>query len=159
MIFPFIENKVNILRLKKNSNCTTTLGFLELLQNLRWVIIQDCAVLTKQEKGKHVVFNIFPHIFKSELCDYYSNKIMDYHAHCEKRSTASVYCHCFTSCKSCLKNQTNAIYKNGESIKKVYVDLSDIMKGIHRKMLMVILVLHWNLLLNILVNINHQRMH
>ena len=28
MIFPFIESKLNILRLKKNSNCTTSLGFL-----------------------------------------------------------------------------------------------------------------------------------
>ena len=65
MIFPFIENKLNILRLKKNSNCTTSLKFLELLQNLRWVMIQDCAVLIKKEKCEHVIFNMFPHIFIS----------------------------------------------------------------------------------------------
>ena len=66
MLFPFIENKLNILRLKMNSNCTTALGFLELLQNLRLVIIQHCAILTKQEKREHFIFKIFPRIFKSE---------------------------------------------------------------------------------------------
>ena len=40
----------------------TALGFLELLQNLRWAIIQDCAVLTKKEQRGHVIFAMFPHI-------------------------------------------------------------------------------------------------
>ena len=32
--------------------------------------------------------------------------------------------------KSCLRNQTNASYENGKSIKKLDVDLSDLMKVI-----------------------------
>jgi len=131
MIFPFIENKLNILRLKKNSNCTTALGFLELLQNLRWVIIQDCAILTKQEKREHVLFNMFPHIFKSELFHDFSNKMMEHVSHCEKKNPLSQSVDLvLPGVKSCLKNQTNAIYENGKSIKKVDVDLSDLMKVI-----------------------------
>ena len=38
MIFTFIENKLDMLRLTKEE-CPTAKGFLELLQNLRWVII------------------------------------------------------------------------------------------------------------------------
>ena len=60
MIFNFIENKLDIIRLKKDN--PTALGFLELLQNLRWVIIQDCAVLTKKEQRDHIIFAMFPHI-------------------------------------------------------------------------------------------------
>lgn len=50
MIFPFIENKLNILRFKKNSNYTIA---------LRWVIIQDCAILVNKEEREYVIFNIF----------------------------------------------------------------------------------------------------
>ena len=35
------------------------------------------VLLTKQEKHKHVVCNVFPHICKSELFDDYSNKTID----------------------------------------------------------------------------------
>ena len=47
MIFTFIENKLDMLRLTKEE-CPTAKGFLELLQNLRWVITRDCAVLKKK---------------------------------------------------------------------------------------------------------------
>ena len=42
IIFHFIENKLNIILLKKTSN-PTGLGFLETLQNFKSVIIQDCT--------------------------------------------------------------------------------------------------------------------
>ena len=48
----------------------------------------------------------------------------------KKKSTVSVCRPCFARCKKLLKNQTNAIYENGKSIKKVDVDLSDLMKVI-----------------------------
>ena len=83
MIFPFIDNKLKILNLKKCPN-PTALRFLEMLQNLRSVIIQDCATLTL--KLKHVILNKFPHIFKSDLFLNYSNKMMDYLDFCEKNS-------------------------------------------------------------------------
>ena len=130
MIFPFTENKLNILRLKKNSNCTTALGFLELLQNLRWNIIQDCAILTKQEKREYVVFYMFPRIFKFELFDDYFNKMMDHLAHCEKNPLSQSIDTVLPGVKNYLKNQTNTIYENGKSFKKVDVDLSDLMKVI-----------------------------
>ena len=119
MIFPFIENKLNILRLKKNSNCTTALGFLELLQNLRWVIIQDCAILTKQEKREHVLFNMFPHIFKSELFHDFSNKMMEHVSHCEKKNPLSQSVDLvLPGVKSCLKIKQMLFMKMVKVLKK-----------------------------------------
>ena len=54
---------------------------------------------------------------------------MEHVAHCGKKATLLVYRHCFPGIKL-FKNQTNAIYENGKSIKKVDVDLSDLMKVI-----------------------------
>ena len=76
---------------------------------------------------------MFPHIFKSELFDDYSNKMMDYHylTHCKKKDSPSQSIDTvLPGVKRCLKSQINAIYENGESIKKVDVDLSDLMKVI-----------------------------
>ena len=82
MIFTFIKNKFDMLRLIKEE-CPTAKGLLELLQNLRWVIIQDCAVLKKKEQREHAIFEMFPHIFKSNLFQDFSKKMMDYLGFCE----------------------------------------------------------------------------
>ena len=81
MIFPFIENKLNILRLKKNFNCTTVLWFLELLQNLRWVIIQDC----KKTSFMNEINQCCLHLQRSLLSRADGRTVLDYLANnCEK---------------------------------------------------------------------------
>ena len=128
MIFTFIENKLDMLRLTKEE-CPTAKGFLEMLQNLRWVIIQDCAVLRKKEQREHVIFEMFPHIFKSDLFQDFSEKMMDYLEFCEKKDPlAQSIDNVLPGVKQCLSNQTDAIYENGKSIKKVDVDICDLAK-------------------------------
>ena len=77
MIFTFIENKLDMLRLT-TEECPTAKRFLELSQNLRWVIIQDCTVLKNKEQREHAIFEMFPHIFKFDLFQDFSKKMMDY---------------------------------------------------------------------------------
>ena len=65
---------------------------------------------------------MFPHIFKSELFHDYSNKMMEHFAYCEKIPLSQSKDNVLPGVNSCLKNQTNSIFENGKSIKKVDVN-------------------------------------
>ena len=71
-IFPWIDA---IMSNKEINSYETSKGFLVLLRNLRWVILQDAAILIKVHDRKHVIFNTFPDIFDSVLFNDYAVKL------------------------------------------------------------------------------------
>ena len=75
MIFPWIER---ILGDEQIHSYETAKAFLVFLRNLRWVILQDAAVLTKVHGRKHILFDSFPNIFKSDLFNDYAGKLLEY---------------------------------------------------------------------------------
>ena len=48
------------------------------LKNLRWVLLQDAAILIKVHGRSHCIFNIFEDIFQSELFNDYADKVLQY---------------------------------------------------------------------------------
>ena len=62
-IFPWIEHITAKCNLKDRP---TARAFLNMLRNMRWVILQDAAVMLSVDKRQHVLFEIFP-VFKMLL--------------------------------------------------------------------------------------------
>jgi hypothetical protein len=71
MIFPWIEGVKEATAL-----ASTTKGFLDLLKNLRWVIIQDCAILIGKHNRTHIFFDMRADIFNSELFKEYTQLLI-----------------------------------------------------------------------------------
>ena len=68
MIFPWIKDEIKKISSKFNP---TTIGFLTLLKNLRWSIIQDYAVLIEIYNREHVLFrDIKTYISIKSIIDY-----------------------------------------------------------------------------------------
>ena len=55
---------------------STNKGFLEMLVNMSWVILQDCKLLIGKYKRCHLMFDTFPEIFRSDLFKYFAIKLM-----------------------------------------------------------------------------------
>ena len=72
MLFPWIEDSMDKISSKFN---LTVIGFLTLLKNLRWLNIQDCAVLIGVHNRCHVLFRDMKEIFKSKLLIDYTYKM------------------------------------------------------------------------------------
>ena len=65
LIFPWIEH----ITAKSNlENRPTARAFLNMLRNMRWVILQDAAVMLNVDKRQHVLFEVFS-VFKMLLFD------------------------------------------------------------------------------------------
>ena len=73
LLFPWIENKLLTVNPSDNS---TAYAFLMLIKNLRWVIIQDSAILLGKYKRKHFIFKKYESIFESELFLDYQRKML-----------------------------------------------------------------------------------
>ena len=73
-IFPWIEADMD----KLPCECTTARAFLQLLVNLRWVIIQDCAVMIGEYKRTHFIFKHMCHVFESNSFRSYTNELLDH---------------------------------------------------------------------------------
>ena len=56
----------------------TALGFLTLIKNLRWVILQDAAVMMAKGERNHYIFVKFKHVFDSPAFHDFSIKIMQH---------------------------------------------------------------------------------
>ena len=73
MIFPWIEEVEKSCNLEERHSAR---GFLNYLLNLRWVIIQDCAVMIGINKRKHFIFEKMNHIFGTDLFKDYMEKMI-----------------------------------------------------------------------------------
>ena len=71
-IFPWVDDVLNDNGITKFD---TAKSFLELLRNLRWVILQDAALLTTVYGRKHCMFSNSPEIFESDLFKDYANDL------------------------------------------------------------------------------------
>ena len=68
IIFPWIKDAIKKISSKFNP---TAIGFLTLLKNLRWLIIQDCVVLIGIYNREHVLFrDIKTYISIKSIIDY-----------------------------------------------------------------------------------------
>ena len=56
----------------------TAKGFLTLLRNLRWVLLQDAAILIKVHGRTHAMFQCNPEIFNCALFDDYARELQKY---------------------------------------------------------------------------------
>ena len=74
-IFPWIEE---VLEESDLTDKPTARGFLNYLINLRWVILQDCAVLIGKNKRKHFIFEHMSEIFDSETFKDFTAKMMEH---------------------------------------------------------------------------------
>ena len=63
MIFPWIDEQID--KLHGKTDLHTAMGFLSLLKSLRWVILQDAAVLLGENKRDHFIYQSHPEIFAS----------------------------------------------------------------------------------------------
>ena len=75
MISPWIETVQENVDL---SDCPTARAFINFLINLRWVILQDSAVLIGIKKRSHFIFNNMKHIFESELFKDYTQQMIQH---------------------------------------------------------------------------------
>ena len=75
MIFPWIESVQENVDL---SNSHTARTFLNFLINLRWVILQDSAVLIGIKKGSHFICTNIKDIFLTDLFTEYSQQIIQH---------------------------------------------------------------------------------
>ena len=71
-IFPWLETILNDVRLK---DFPTAKGFLTLLMNLRWVLLQDSAILIKVHGRTHSMFQCNLNIFNCGLFDDYAREL------------------------------------------------------------------------------------
>ena len=74
-IYPWLETILNDVRLK---DFPTAKGFLTLLMNLRWVLLQDAAILIKVHGRTHAMFQCNPEIFNCALFDDYARELQKY---------------------------------------------------------------------------------
>ena len=58
LLFPWVDEA---LRKTVNTTHHTAYGFLSLIKNLRWVILQDAAVMITQGQRTHYIFTKFKH--------------------------------------------------------------------------------------------------
>ena len=77
-VFPWVEIAEKTL---KDGENPTARAFLNLLKNLRWVILQDAAVLKEQYNRHHFIFTNQRDVFESTLFLDFQRKLL---AHIEK---------------------------------------------------------------------------
>ena len=77
LIFPWLEREINKVNQVKNK---TAAAFLSFLDSLRWVILQDAAVLISEGRD-HYIYKTNPHIFMSPTFLDYETKLL---AHIER---------------------------------------------------------------------------
>ena len=122
MIFPWIEDAMDKISSKFNP---TAIGFLTLLKNLRWVIIQDCAVLIGVHNREHILFKDMNEIFKSKMFIDYTYKMKVYLKNdVEMNIHSSMISSILPDIKCYVKENTKAIIKTDKSIKKIGIDMN-----------------------------------
>ena len=76
LLFPWVDDALSKIEGKSHH---TAYGFLSLIKNLRWVILQDAAVMIGKGKRIHCIYNkTFKHIFYSDLFKDYSQKMIQH---------------------------------------------------------------------------------
>ena len=74
LLFPWVDEA---LELTLNTSHHTAYGFLSLLKNLRWVILQDAAVMIGNGERSHYVYDVmFKDIFHSPAFKDYTAKML-----------------------------------------------------------------------------------
>ena len=74
-LFPWVEEEMAKL---PSGECPTARSFLQLLKNLRWVILQDCAVMIGVHKRSHYLFKTMRHVFESDSFKSYTTELLDF---------------------------------------------------------------------------------
>ena len=83
------------------------------------------------EKGEYVIFDIFPHIFISELFLDDSKQMIGYLIFCERKyHLAESIDNILPGVKHYFKSQTDTINENEKSVKKVDLNIYELMKVI-----------------------------
>ena len=75
LLFPWVDDA---LLETMNTKHHTASGFLSLVKNLRWVILQDAAVMLTESKRNHYIYKKFKDVFESVSFKDYSIKMMEY---------------------------------------------------------------------------------
>lgn len=74
-IFPWVESEMDKLQAGEHQ---TARCFLQLLLNLRWVILQDCAVMIGRYKRNHFIFNHMSYVFESTSFKNYTTELLNF---------------------------------------------------------------------------------
>ena len=74
LIFPWLDAHID--KMEGTKGLHTAWGFLSLLKSLRWVILQDAAVLMGENKRDHYIFKNHPEIFASPAFLDYQTKML-----------------------------------------------------------------------------------
>ena len=122
LIFPWIEMAETTL-LEKN---ITAKEFFTLLKNLRWVILQDAAVLIGVHNRKHSLYESMPEIFQSKEFKSFTSKMMSYinHSTCDEKNEILIE-RVLPGINSKISNQTtaiNSLEKVTNSLEKVIMN-------------------------------------
>ena len=76
LLFPWVDEA---LKDTMNTSNHTAYGFLSLLKNLRWVILQDAAVMMAKSNRSHYLYDeMFKDVFQSKTFQDYSKKMADH---------------------------------------------------------------------------------
>ena len=76
LLFPWLDAA---LKKTEGTSHHTTYGFLSLLKNLRWVILQDAAVMIGKGKRTHYVYDeMFKEVFHSDAFKDYTSKMLNH---------------------------------------------------------------------------------
>ena len=62
----------------KNTANRIEFGFLALLKTLRWVILQDIAVITFEYNRTHYIYKQLDKVFESDAFNNYADRIVDH---------------------------------------------------------------------------------
>jgi len=128
LLFPWIENKLQTVNPNDNS---TAYAFLMLMKNLRWVIIQDSAILLGKYKRKHFIFKKYKSIFESELfLDYQRKMLIHIDSNKDQDSLMASVEGVLPGVKQCITKQTNAIEKQKDLLIKIDEDVIDLKESI-----------------------------
>ena len=75
LLFPWVDDALSKIEGKSQH---TAYGFLSLIKNLRWVILQDAAVMISKGKREHYVYTKFKDVFDTNAFKDYSKKMIQH---------------------------------------------------------------------------------
>ena len=105
---PWVEDAESKIPYGKNP---TARAFLNLLKNLRWVILQDSAVLMGVYKRNHFIFNNQSDMFDSTLFKDFQNKLL---SHIKQHESVN------ETIENCLPGVLKKMDETNEAIKKLH---------------------------------------
>ena len=75
LLLPWVDESIDKVL---NTENHTSFGFLALVKFLRWVILQDAAVMIHQYNRIHYIYRQFDKLFESDAFNNYTDQMVDH---------------------------------------------------------------------------------